>query len=110
MWHHDGETWVFVAHKQGTAAWALRGGKLISVWQNRTGGTSPVVAGGLLYIYDPEGGLHVHNPGDGMRIATLESGKGHWNSPIVIDGKIALPEGNANSHATTGLLDIWTVP
>jgi outer membrane protein assembly factor BamB len=108
VWHHDAETWMFVADYQGTAALALRSGKLTPMWQNRTGGTSPVVAGGLLYIYNPAGGLHVYDPVNGMQVADLESGKGHWNSPIVVDGKIALPEGNANSHSATGVLDIWT--
>ena len=37
----------------------------------------------------------------------LPCGAGHWNSPIVADGRIALPEGNANSHRTDGILDIW---
>ncbi len=32
---------------------------------------------------------------------------GHWNSPIVVDGRIALPEGNSNDHSTSGILDIW---
>ena len=80
------------------------------MWKNRNGGTSPVVAGGLLYVYDPEGGLRVYDPAKGTQIADLESGSGHWNSPIVVDGKIALPEGNANQHASTGVLDIWSLP
>jgi hypothetical protein len=25
-------------------------------------------------------------------------------------GRIVLPEGNANNHATAGVLDVWTVP
>lgn len=41
----------------------------------------------------------------GMQIAKLESGKGHWNSPIVVDGKTALPDGNANLHAIAGVPD-----
>jgi hypothetical protein len=28
----------------------------------------------------------------------------------VVDGKIALPEGNANEHASAGVLDIWSLP
>ena len=39
-------------------------------------------------------------------MATLDAGPGHWNSPIVVDGRVALPEGNANDHRTTGVLDI----
>lgn len=38
------------------------------------------------------------------------SGPGHWESPIVIDGEIILPEGNANHRATKGVLDIWSLP
>jgi len=37
-------------------------------------------------------------------------GRGHWNSPIAIDGRIALPEGNANQRSTSGILDIWSLP
>jgi len=76
------------------------------VWRNGTGGTSPVVAGGLVWVYDPSGGLNVYTLG-GRRVATLACGGGHWNSPIVVDGRVALPEGNANDHATSGVLDIW---
>lgn len=46
----------------------------------------------------------------GRRIATLACGPGHWNSPIVVDGRIILPEGDANSRATRGVLDIRTLP
>jgi hypothetical protein len=68
-----------------------------------------VIAGGLLYVYDPGGGLRVYTPETGQQIAKLDCGSGHWNSPIVVDGLIALPEGNANKHSLTGVLDIWRV-
>ncbi len=109
VWHRDGETWMFAADNGGTAAWVVRNGKLAKMWSNSNGGTSPVVAGGLLYVYDPRGRLDVYDPVRGTEIAKLECGRGHWNSPIAIDGKIALPEGNANLHATVGVLNIWTV-
>ena len=110
VWRHNGETWMFAADAEGTAAWTLSGGKLVEVWQNRNGGTSPVIAGGLLYVYDPKGGLRLYEPTKGNPLASLESGSGHWNSPIVVNGKIALPEGNANQRATSGVLDIWSMP
>ena len=110
VWHHEGETWMFVADSGGTAAWSLRGGKLVEMWKNSNGGTSPVVAGGLLYLYDPTGQLRVYEPTTGHPVASLECGSGHWNSPIVVNGKIALPEGNANAHAVSGVLDIWSLP
>jgi hypothetical protein len=31
----------------------------------------------------------------------------HWQSPIIANGHVAMPEGNANDHATTGVLDIY---
>jgi outer membrane protein assembly factor BamB len=109
VWRHNGETWMFAADAGGTAAWTLNGGKLVEVWKNSNGGTSPVIAGALLYVYDPKGGLRLYEPTKGNQVASLESGSGHWNSPIVVNGKIALPEGNANQHATSGVLDIWSL-
>ncbi len=99
--------WLFTADRGGTAAWILVGDRLQRKWQNENAGTSPVVAGGLLFVYDPGGGLRVYEPETGQSLAKLECGPGHWNSPIVADGKIALPEGNANLHETSGALDIW---
>jgi outer membrane protein assembly factor BamB len=108
--HVGPTTWLFAADNGGTAAWTLSGGRLRQMWHNGNGGTSPVIAGGLLYVYDLDGGLRVYVPETGRQIAVLNSGGGHWNSPIVVDGRIALPEGNANQHRTTGILDIWRLP
>jgi hypothetical protein len=110
VWRNDGTTWMFAADGGGTAAWTLESGKLVEKWKNANGGTSPVIAGGLLYVYDPKGGLRIYEPTKGNQIADLETGPGHWNSPIVVEGKIALPEGNANAHAGAGVLDIWSLP
>jgi hypothetical protein len=107
VWRQGSTTWMFAADNGGTAAYRFRGGRLSTAWSNRTGGTSPVVAGGLLYVYGPQGGLAVYVPASGRLVATLACGGGHWNSPIVADGRIALPEGNANDHQTSGVLDIW---
>jgi hypothetical protein len=104
-------TSLFIADGGGTAAWAVSSGQLALTWQNGNSGTSPVVAGGLLFVYDPTGGgLRVYQPATGAVVATLACGSGHWNSPIVADGRIALPEESANNHATTGVLDIWRLP
>ena len=105
----EGTTWLFVADRAGTAAWTFASGRLQSAWTNRNPGTSPVVAGGLLYIYDPGGTLRVYDPTSGRVVAELPCGAGHWNSPIVIDGMIVLPEGNANRHETQGVVNIWRV-
>jgi hypothetical protein len=110
VWRTASHTWLFAADDGGTAAWTLSGGRLHLVWKNSTGGTSPLVAGGLLWVYGPQGGLRVYEPATGRLVTTLAAGAGHWNSPIVVDGRVALPEGNANDHATSGVLDIWRLP
>src|SRR5579862_4742474 len=107
VWRSGATTWVFAADNGGTAAWRFSNGRLVQAWRNGAGGTSPVVAGGLVYVYSPGGGLNVYVPTSGRLVATLACGGGHWNSPIVVDGRIALPEGNANDHSTSGVLDIW---
>jgi hypothetical protein len=110
VWKQDGQTWMFAADNGGTAAWELENGVLQEKWKNRTSGTSPFEAGGLLFVYAREGGLNVYEATSGKHIATLPCGPGHWNSPIVLQGEIILPEGNANDHATSGVLDIWSLP
>jgi outer membrane protein assembly factor BamB len=99
-------SWAFVATDGGTEAWRLRGGRLHTVWSNRNGGTSPVIAGNLLYVAG-SGSVRVYVPTSGRQVATLPAGAVHWQSPIVADGHVFLPEGNANDHATSGVLDIY---
>jgi outer membrane protein assembly factor BamB len=109
VWTAGGRNLVAVANDSGTALYRVRSRKLARVWENATGGTSPVEAGGLLYVYDPHGGgLNVYRASSPKPVGTLAAGAGHWNSPIVVDGRIALPEGNANDHSTQGILDIWS--
>jgi PQQ-like domain len=104
-------TSVFITDNDGTSAWTVSGGKIYPLWENHNGGTSPVIAGGLLYVYDAHGGgLRVYQPSSGSLVTTLPCGNGHWNSPIVFDHMIVLPEGTSRDHATTGVLDIWRLP
>jgi outer membrane protein assembly factor BamB len=108
VWRHGAAVTVVIADGSGTAAYALRGARLHQTWSDGEAGTSPVLAGGLLYVYDPGGGLRVLSPGTGRLIARLSAGGGHWNSPVVADGRIVLSEGDANDHSSHGLLDIYT--
>ena len=88
----------------------LRGGRLYRAWQNAHPGTSPVMAGGLLYVYDlSNGGINVYRPGSPRPIAKLPGRPGHWNSPIAVDGHVVEPEDNGNDHALGGRLEIFSV-
>jgi hypothetical protein len=107
VWRSGRRTWLFVSDFSATAAYVLKGRRLSEVWNVTPGGTGPVVAGGLLYVYDASRSLRVYAPTSGALLASLDAGSGHWSGPIVTDGRIALPVGNANDHATTGVIDIW---
>ena len=110
VWRQGSHTTMFVGDEHATAAYALLGGRLRLVWQNSNPGTSPVLAGGLLYVYDPSaGGIYVYRPSSGRPIAKLAGSAGHWNSPIVADGHLLEPEGNANDHRLTGTMDLFSV-
>jgi hypothetical protein len=113
VWVSRGRTHLFVADGSGTAEYVLHAGprpRLVPGWSNGTAGTSPVLAGGLLYVYDPVGTLNVYSPASGRLLHSFSAAAGHWNSPIVVGGRIVLPVGNANDHSTSGSLYIWRLP
>lgn len=99
-------TWLITTDTVGTSAFRLQNGKLEPAWNNTTPGTSPVVAGALLYTYDPAGSVHVFEPQTGQEVGVLACGRGHWNNPIVVDGHIILPEGNANMPGPS-VINVW---
>jgi hypothetical protein len=105
-------SYVFIADDSGTTAYLLGANRRLHVaWSNGFSGTSPVVAGGLLYSYDEHAGaINVYRPTNGARLASLAAGTGHWNSPIVVGGRIILPEGNYFDHASSGVVDIYHLP
>ena len=108
VWRRGRTTTVFVADESATGAYVLQGGRLLRAWQSSKPGTSPVIAGGLLYVYDPAGGgIYVYRPGSPRPIAKLPGSPGHWNSPIVVDGHVVEPEGNANDHQLSGTIDLF---
>ncbi len=114
VWSARGRVLVFVGDDSGTGAYELVGGshpRLQSVWQDGTAATSPVVAGGLLYVYDElDGRLIVRRPATGQGLASLPVADGHWNSPIVVGGRIILPTGSYHDSARSSELEIYHLP
>ncbi len=109
VWRRGSSTTIFLGDEHATAAYALLGGRLHLVWQNANPGSSPILAGGLLYVYDPAaGGIYVYRPRSARPIAKLPGSSGHWNSPIVADGHVIEPEGNANDHQLSGTLELFS--
>ena len=110
VWRRGGRTFVFVSDGDGTAAYTLRARRLHPAWSDDAPGTSPVVAGGLLYVYDMQRGiLNVRNPVTGALDAALQAGPGHWQSPIVVGGRIILADGNYMSPGPANLF-IYHLP
>lgn len=106
-----GKTYLFASQAGrggggGTWAWTLGADhKLAEAWKNTTGGNTPFVAGGMVYIYDAAaagGHVRVFDAQTGTAVATLDSGGGHWNSVIVVDNRIALPEGAISGFGGRG--------
>jgi hypothetical protein len=54
--------------------------------------------------------LNVFSPTSGHLYRSLPVAPGHWNSPIVVGGRIILPVGNDNDHLTTGTVYIYHLP
>jgi outer membrane protein assembly factor BamB len=105
--HQHGLTEAFVATNAGTATFRFSGSRLQRIWSNGTPGTSPVLAGGVLWVYDPTGGLVAYRPQSGQAIHRFAAPTGHWNSPIVAGGRVYLPTGDANDHRTSGSLSVF---
>jgi hypothetical protein len=109
-WRHGGTSWAFVTNYVSTTAYRLSGrpARLKRVWTNGRTGTSPIIAGGLMYVYDPTGGgVAVYRPASGKVLGILPAGKGHWNSPVVADGRVAIPLGDANAFPLSGAFTIY---
>jgi outer membrane protein assembly factor BamB len=94
-------SWVFIANGNGISGLKLAVGRagnpsLQPVWQSPNGGTSPIVANGILF-YIGSGFVRALNPTTGhllWRDALL--GGIHWESPIVANGKLYFTDENAN--------------
>jgi hypothetical protein len=113
VWAHAGRDYLFVATGSGTGAYQLVGAahpRLALLWQDGTAGTSPVIAGGLLYVYDPGGSIDIRRPLSGAVLRRLPASPGHWNSPIVVGGRIIETTGSYMSSAASSTIDIYHLP
>ena len=97
----DGSSWLFVVNASGAAGLKLTqsGGnpQLSAVWQRGSGGTSPIVVGGVLY-YAADGHIYALDPTSGQPLWSDSIGGIHWQSPIVADGTLYITD--AADHLT----------
>jgi len=88
----DGSTWVFVANGSGISGLELSvdgagNPSLVSRWMTATGGSSPIVANGILF-YASFSGMKGLTPQTGAPLWSATIGGIHWESPIVAAGRL----------------------
>jgi len=100
----DGGVWVVIANGSGISGLkatvdGLGNPSLLSAWTDATGGTSPIVANGILY-YASVSGLRALDPATGTLLWSDASIGGiHWESPIVVDGRLYVTDEGARLWA-----------
>jgi outer membrane protein assembly factor BamB len=94
----DSSPWVFVANGHGMAGLRVTLDsntgvpRLAPAWQTPDGGTSPIVANGVLY-YAGSGHLWALAPKTGQVLwSSAQVGPIHWESPIVAGGTLYLTD------------------
>jgi hypothetical protein len=100
----DGTPWVFVADDCALAALTLQTtaqgqSRLVQQWLDSPGGSSPLVANGVLYVARGQA-VEAREPRSG-RVLWSSSQVGatgtlapiHWQSPIVVDGRVFIGDG-----------------
>ncbi|MGN7800608.1 cell wall-binding repeat-containing protein [Leifsonia sp. 22587] len=99
-----GTSWVFIANNSGISALKLQSTNgtpsLVPVWQQATAGTTPIVAGGVLF-YLSRNGVRALNPATGAQLWTDSAGASglHWQSPIVVNGRLYFTDGGGKLRA-----------
>ena len=99
----SGTTWVFVTTSNGIAGLRLvidgiGNPSLSPVWNSAVGGSSPVVANGVLYYFS--GSMNALDPTTGNGLWSDSSPGGvHWESPIVVNGHIYVTDENGELWA-----------
>jgi len=101
----DNSSWIFVSNGSGISGLkvvATNGPPtLVPQWRMPTGGTSPVLANGVLY-YLTGNGARALNPTTGAQLWTDGVNIGlHWQSPIVVNGYLYYPDGNGKLRGYT---------
>jgi hypothetical protein len=101
----DGATWVFIANGSGISGLKLGLNEsgvphllasAPNAWTTTPGGTSPIVANGVLYIAS-SGAIRALDPTTGITLWQDTSlGAIHWESPIVINGRLYVTDENAH--------------
>src|SRR5579859_710984 len=99
----NGGDWVFVVTARTTVAYRIATDgsgvtRLDEAWRLGQGGSSPVLAGGVLFLTTGDG-VTARDPHDGRQLwssaqdsAGGNIGGNHWQTPIVVDGRLYIAD------------------
>jgi hypothetical protein len=86
VWKTGSAIWVFYANDCGVAAYrlSLNGARfsLDRVWSVGQGGSTPVLAHGMLWVAHG-GGLNAYGPRSGLLLLQIPIGNIHWEYPLI---------------------------
>lgn len=109
----SGVTWVFIANDNGLAAFTVvtnqsGASSLQMAYSNGDSGSSPFVAGDVLYVQD-DNTIRALNPLTGVTLWSAGTGGRHWQSPIVVNGHLYVADnsGNVTCYAPTAPPTTW---
>lgn len=114
----DGSTWVFVTNGSGISGLKVMvdgsgDPSLVTQWSKGPGGSSALLANGMLF-YNSSGGIKALDPTTGNQLFSDSSPSGlHWESPILIDGRLFVGDESANLWAygpAAAPLGFYTLP
>ncbi len=110
VWNDSsGVTWVFITNYSGLMAYKVvttnGNTSLQPGYQNTDGGSSPFIANGILFIQgnnvlyalNPTTGAQLWNSNQSSAGGTI--GSLHWESPIVVNGNVYVPDANGGLTA-----------
>ncbi len=102
----DNTSWLFITGYNGVAGYQMvftgTVPGLRMRWSHGPGGSSPLVANGVLY-YASNNSLHALNPTTGSPVWSGAIGGIHWESPIVVNGVAYITDEN-------GMITAFTLP
>jgi outer membrane protein assembly factor BamB len=102
VWRHKGAPWAFYANNSGVAAYKVThngsGWHLSTVWSNSSGGTTPILQNGSLYVLH-DGGITAYNPANGATTWSGSYGPIHWQYPLVTQGRLFATDNSGHVSA-----------
>ena len=98
-----GKFWIFYANDCGVAGYRLASpspGKfrIDRIWAIGTGGTTPVISGGVLYVAH-SGAVVAYDPGSGRTLWNAAIGDVHWEYPLIAAHRLYVTDQSGKLHA-----------